>query len=574
MGRALQSIKVLCVFFAVDIGLKMGPANTAFIGTYFNSSTVATTNEEKSSEISTLYNNVTFSNSVSAETTFVISQDNVTSKIVYGCSFGMIDVGIRQQLQSYITANKELIFLHFYLVNPTTSISYGPNDTIYNIFTIVRTVGGFGNELLAMHPQFEQFSIGTLVFGVEHINIPLRVMSLDCFTQRELQYTLRKIVKTELGLLQKRNDGGIASLCQTHAEDIKGIASFYYNCCAIENNDEFVCNRLQTNLWMDVLLVGMNICYVIVFLYSPLLIPTSWYKADIHGITLRIERNFHLKLSDELYTENQFKTEEKTVQLLKRKKQYPLKVKEINLKILEMNTVSTDYVPAGIFHYLYRTFIKCHVKDHEYVKDCCNTDVCKFRFCNCPVWHKCLLPLMQHIFLLILLIPWAIRILFYYSFESEDRTNRETFAQKKNLEYPNILQWSLTYSLKPNHLFFICVYGFIAFIPFCKIFLKLAMQRSGFNDNRRSSSESMKLIQILVLPCRKLGLVGCLISPFYIMLISPLVIIWFILPFIPIIKVSWTLLYGITNAFWTMFKEKSEAWKCFDALWLFVRSVF
>ncbi|CAC5403075.1 unnamed protein product [Mytilus coruscus] len=381
MDRTFQIMKVLCVLFAVDIGSKLRLANAAFIGTNFNSSTESTKNEETSSEISTIYNNVTLTYSMSAETTFVISKDNVTSTIIYRCSFEIIDVGIRQQVQSYVAQSKELIFLHFYLLNQTTALSYGPNDTIYNIFTIVRTAGGFGNELLAMHPQFEQFSIGTLMFGVEHVNIPLRVMALECFKQKELQHTLLKIVKKDLGLLQKRNDGSHASLCQTHVEDVRGLASFYYNCCTVENNDEFVCNRLETNLWMDVLLVGMNICYVIVFLFSPLLIPTSWYKADIHGITLRIERTFNLKLSDEFYTENQMETEQKTVQLLRSQCNSPLKVKEINLKVLEINTVSTDYVPAGIFHYLYRTFIKCHVKDHEYVKDCCHTDICKFRFC-------------------------------------------------------------------------------------------------------------------------------------------------------------------------------------------------
>lgn len=253
------------------------------------------------------------------------------------------------------------------------------------------------------------------MFGVEHVHIPLRIMPIRCLKQWELQLTLLKIVKSDLGLLQKKNDGTLARLCQTHAENVDSLASFYYNCCTVHNNSELVCNRLETNKWMGVLLVGMNICYVIVFLYSPLLIPTSC----INRITLRIERIFKLRLSDEIA--KPLKTKISMVNILSDRQDSHMEVNGIQLKILEMNTVSTDYVPAGIFHYLYRTFIKCHVKDHEYVKDCCDTDIFKVHYCKketskCLVWHKCLQPLMQHIFLLCLLIPWVVRILFFLCF--------------------------------------------------------------------------------------------------------------------------------------------------------------
>lgn len=576
MSRVLR---IMCVLLLLDNGSQLTSASTTLTGRIkFNLSTKSTTNQVTPFEMSTMYSNVTLNKSMSSEPTFMVRNDTLINTIIYGCSFQIIDVGIKQQVQSFVAESKELIFLHFYLSNQTAAIQNGPNDTIYDILTIVRAAGGFGNELLAMHPQFEQFSIGTLMFGVEHVHIPLQILPIKCLKQWELQQTLLKIGKQELGLLEKKKDGTLAHLCQVHAEDVSGLASFYYNCCTVENNGKFVCNRLETNKWMTVLLVGMNIGNVIVFLYSPLLIPTSWYKASINAITLRTERIFKLKLCEDLYKAKPLKTKIEMVNILSCEKDSHLKVKGIKLKILEMNTVSTDYVPAGIFHYLYRTFIKCHVKDHEYVTDCCHTDICNVQYCKKEagkrlVWHKCLQPLMQHIFLLCLLIPWVVRILFFYVFESEDRNNRETFARNINLEYPNILQWSLTYSLKPNHLFFICVYGFICFVPLSKIFIKRAMQESNINDNKKFSTESKKLVQLLVIPCRKQGLIGCLISPIYIMIISPLVIIRFILTYIPIFKVSWTLLCGIANAFRNMVNEKWRTRKCIDSLLLLLRSV-
>lgn len=103
------------------------------------------------------------------------------------------------------------------------------------------------------------------------------------------------------------------------------------------------------------------------------------------------------------------------------------------------------------------------------------------------------------------------------------------------------------------------------------------MQESNFNDSKKLSTESKKLVQLLVKPCRKLGVIGCLISPFYIIIVSLLVFIRFIMTYIPIFKVSWTLLCGIVNAFIKMVKEKRRTrkhGKCKDAFLLLLRSIF
>lgn len=567
MGLALKVISVLCLLFVVNITSELTFDNTTLTSINSNFSKESTTNHEVTTGISSISFIVTRHTSMSPETTSIKSKNRLPHSKIVGCTLELADVSIKQQVQSFLAEGKELIFLHFYLLNKTKTITEGPNDTIYNIFTIVRTKGGFGNEFLVMHPQFEQFSLGTLMFGVEHVRVPIQLLSTVCLTQKELNKALFAIVRHDLNLLTIKDNKDETRLCQIHIEDVEGLASFYYNCCKEDSNGNFFCSRLETNRWMDVLIVSMNICYVIVFLYSPLLIPTSWYKAGINEITLRFQRSITLKLSDQFHKECKTKKPEELNEKIKvlvgTDESLLLKVNEIKLKILEMKTVSTDYVPAGIFHYLYRTFIKCQEKDHKYVKDCCDTDICKCSNNRCLMWHQCLLPLMQLIFLLFLLIPWVVRIVFFFVFESDDRNSRESFARKINLKYPNILQWSLTYSLKPYHSFFICIYVFIAFIPFCKSFLKQALQSSGINDNtRRSSSEIEGLVGLLVYPCTKLGLAGCLISPFYIMIISPFVIIRFILPNIPIFKVSWTLLYGLAKGLRGMYKAKWKTWNC------------
>ncbi|VDI82458.1 Hypothetical predicted protein [Mytilus galloprovincialis] len=377
MDRALKLINVLYLLLAVNIKPKLTFANTTLTVINSNVSTESTTNQETTIEFTTMSSIVTPNTGISPETTFMKSKHNRSNSIMFECSLELVDVGVVQKIKALVAENKELIFIHFHLLNQTP-ILLGPNDSIYDILTVVRTAGGFGNELLEMHPQFEQLSIGTLMFGVEHLNIALRIMSRGCSRQEELQSALLSIVTTELNMVQMGNDNEFTRLCQMHAENVNGIAAFYYNCCRVEGNGEFVCNRLEINQWMTILLFSMNICYGIAFLCSPLLIPTSWYDTNAHEITLRIEDTFEIRLSNgNLLTKiKNAQTRQQIINSLNNKYKFPLKAKEIKLKMLEMNTVSTDYVPAGIFHYLYRTFIKCQVKDHEYVKDCCHADVC------------------------------------------------------------------------------------------------------------------------------------------------------------------------------------------------------
>lgn len=570
MGRVLKLINVLCLLLAVNIRSKLIFANTTLTIINSNVPTESATNQETTIELTTFSSIVTLNTGMPPETTFMKSKHNRSNSIMFECSLELADVGVVQKIQALVAENKELIFIHFHLLNQTT-VLHGPNDTIYDILTVVRAAGGFGNELLEMHPQFEQLSVGTLMFGVEHVNIALRIISRGCSRQHELQSALLSIVTTELNMLQMGNDNDLARLCQMHAENVNGLASFYYNCCTVDGNGEFVCSRLEINQWMNILLVSMNICYVLAFLCSPLLIPTSWYDNNANEITLRMEDTFEIKLSNKnvLTKIKKSQTNKQIINYFDNKD--TLKAKEIKLKMLAMNTVSTDYVHAGIFHYLYRTFIKCQVKDHDYVKDCCHTDVC---ICSKRVcfWHKCLQPFMQHIFLGCLLLPWVIRIIFYNVFESADRNKRETFALRINLKYPNMLQWSLTYSLKPNHPFFICIYVFIVFVPFSKTFLKSAMNTSGININiQQLNSETRKFVRLLVLPCRKLGVAGCLISPFYLLIISPLVLISFILPYVPIIKVSYTLLDAIMNGLLKIAEEELKTYEFINIVKFFLR---
>lgn len=89
------------------------------------------------------------------------------------------------------------------------------------------------------------------------------------------------------------------------------------------------------------------------------------------------------------------------------------------------------------------------------------------------------------------------------------------------------------------------------------------MQTSGINNNKRQVNlDTKKLVQFLILPCKQLGLIGCFISPFYIVIILPIVIIRFILPYIPIFKVSWTLLCSIVQTYRKMYREKLETRTC------------
>ncbi|XP_052069616.1 uncharacterized protein LOC127708630 [Mytilus californianus] len=486
------------------------------------------------------------------------SNQTYASLGLFDCSFETEDHSGKEQILKFIDEKKELIFIHFHLQNFSNIFPFESGAKIYKMLNLVRTAGGFGNELLRLHPQFEQLSLGTLVFGVEHVDIQLKHMSSECFfnsTEEHVHKNLIAFATKEFRLLE--NSSSDQRICSIYVDNINGRAEFYYKCCFRNANFSFECSIIEKTFWVNILFFAMTFIYIVAFLYSPLLIPTSWYKKNVATFTFCPSKAISIFLTKEDETskgdENTDILKNNNIKHMTKLKSYVIKIdkpscvyldiKEVKIRLQDTKTASSSFVPGSMFHFLYRTFVECRVKDHEYVKDCCEAKCC---LCSEDLkWLSFLQLFVQILFVICLLIPWCLRVLFFYLYEENDRSEREHFANTLNLEYPNVFQWNLTYSLKPDHSFFIMCYVLPFFTFFIKSSIKRVLDKARIDKYAKDINKLFKSgLKNVLKPCTKCGIFGIVICPIYLALIAPYIIIRYILPYIPLVTTSFLLLFS------------------------------
>lgn len=349
------------------------------------------------------------SNESKIENESIISNQSFQNYDVFNCSFLTEDSIGKEKIFRFIDEKKEIIFIHFHILNESNMFPWKSERKIYKIFNLVRTSGGFGNELLLMHPQFEELSIGILMFGVEHVDIQLQPMTSECFvnsTEDKVHNDLMTFATKEFNLLE--NLKTVNRICSMFVENMNGIAEFNYKCCSKNVKIAFECRVIEKNFWIKNLFFTMTLIYIIAFLYSPLLIPTSWYRVNASTFSFHLTTPIGISFIKASKEKDKIIVKYNNIKHMKKLKPLVDKLKDsspvnVNVNIVKikriskMKTVSSTFVPAGIFHYLYRTFIKCHVKNNENVKKCCDAMCCVGPGCKCR-WHECLKAFMQIFF--------------------------------------------------------------------------------------------------------------------------------------------------------------------------------
>ncbi|CAG2184586.1 unnamed protein product [Mytilus edulis] len=169
---------------------------------------------------------------------------------MFDCSFRTVDRNGKEQILKFIDEGNELIFIHFNLHNFSNIFPFESGAKIYKMLNLVRTAGSFGDELLLLHPQFEQLSMGTLMFGVEHVEIQLSPMSSECLfnlTEEQVHTDLITFATREFRLLENLNSNH--RICSMHVKNINERADFYYECCFRNVNFTFECRTIEEHFW-------------------------------------------------------------------------------------------------------------------------------------------------------------------------------------------------------------------------------------------------------------------------------------------------------------------------------------
>lgn len=496
---------------------------------------------------------------------------------MFDCSFRTVDRNGKEQILKFIDEGNELIFIHFNLHNFSNIFPFESGAKIYKMLNLVRTAGSFGDELLLLHPQFEQLSMGTLMFGVEHVDIQLSPMSSECLfnlTEEQVHTDLITFATREFRLLENFNSNH--RICSMHVKNINERADFYYECCFRNVNFTFECRTIEEHFWVSSLFLVMTFVYIIVFLYSPLFIPTSWYKKSATTYSFHPRQTICIKLT---YLEKDFfksnnssaantldynrilhmKNFKTYVEILKKNKDIQSKQNsgqnEQNSGQNELDTLQTNVdIETPVVHVVYldvhkidirlqdtkkaystfdpETMFECldynnRVKINEKVQKCCDAECLPMgSCCNSWTWKTCLKSSIQIVCVLCLLIPWLLRVLFFYVYEEKDRNDREYFANKLNLEYPNILKWNITYSLKPDHSFFILCYASLIFTIVLKSFIIRMLDLVEIDKIPENVNKGLLfLLSGILCIFKNCGIIGIVICPIFLSLVVPFIVL-------------------------------------------------
>lgn len=180
-------------------------------------------------------------------------------------------------------------------------------------------------------------------------------------------------------------------------------------------------------------------------------------------------------------------------------------------------------VPVGLFKVLKRAICLCKLKEISPFNDCCDASILPFKKVKDVKWiHFC--KLLTRIMLIVLLpLPYYVRVFLYYMYESKEIDAR--FRATDKLEKTIRFNFRFMHYLGPTHGLFIGIY--IVYI-FTACFLAYSHQRGkdshfqrvmikSFRELRNSVwLSSLKFLTFNILyPMRKFGLLGIIVGLIY-----------------------------------------------------------
>ena len=209
---------------------------------------------------------------------------------------------------------------------------------------------------------------------------------------------------------------------------------------------------------------------------------------------------------------------------------YQVALDRVRLSVKSRRLLGENYVPVGFIKTLYNNFFRCRIRRLAPLKDCCDTDLLGRLNPGLRVlkWSACVRALAKLLLLLLLILPWVLRVWVFFAFE--DATVTEKLEAADQLGLNTYFKGSLTLYLTPLHAFFVVIYVIIVVDSVVYGVLSKTMKekfkmvlRKCLRDMRERSRVAVCAwgTRLLVVPFTMFGLVGVLLFPLYLVLVLP-----------------------------------------------------
>ncbi|KAK7101981.1 uncharacterized protein [Littorina saxatilis] len=481
---------------------------------------------------------------------------------------------VRDELHTALQSGANLVYINLDLQDDGEVFYRLEKDLgIFEPWSWKRSTSRRGRSLLMLSDNYDMLSLSLLTIRVLYLDVTLTSSPSGCLgnmTSQEIYETLRTLLLNDFKVDATGDDPeGSGSFSRDEhvcyreirrREDDK--AEFVYVCCHNElerlilpgpgsPEKKAVCTDVVRDPWISLLLAAIILFKVLVVLFSPSLVPETLYRLK-YG-TLKYV--YHLP-KDQTVTLRMVKTttpwiyenDDRVVKLSKvpgmprlretvdtwqLDRVHDVTVKNAQLAVRSRKLLGENVVPVGIVQVIYNNLFLCRIRHLSALAGCCNTNILGTLNpgISLPTWFKCARLFARVCLLVLLVMPWVIRLILYYQFERPVAATKERAAEAADMGVPftgNVILY-----LSPVHgLFVVCyvilcidslAYGVLS--QAVKAKMKLVLRRCLRDMKERSKLTVCSWVtSILVLPCTFCGLLGLLLSPLFLLLLLPLLV--------------------------------------------------
>ena len=461
-----------------------------------------------------------------------------------------------------------------YDMNPLTV----ENQRLYRGYKWARAYSQHGQTLLSLAFNYGIMSLMTLTLGVENLHIPLKDSPKGCV----LQLTEREKVSAVLYLLMRDFQEKATNITLKDQERIchevvlidGNTAKFTDECCHIDPiTKHLACSTDIINIWLKILFFILATVKFGLLFFGPL------YFIPLVESVVKDSIPYVVKLKEPLVKKificnsdtHINKTYHKVVDLRGRKGlpklresikrvpvAEPVKVKFTGYDILVnyKRLLVENEVPVGVLSSFVDAFCRCKISKASPFRECCTADLYKsiHSIDKEVTWLSFFRKLNRIIVVLLLPLPFYIRLIIFYTFESEDISAKQRLLDSQNvhLSYDGGIMTHLT----PTHPLYVTVYAlyfglFIVFAllsPKKKDHLKWFIYYSFRDLKHMSWIEALGVfVGNMIWPFKRYGILGCIIAPIYWLIIFPISLVVYVVYCLPTFYVPVRLLYHVIS---------------------------
>lgn len=510
-----------------------------------------------------------------------VDNANDKSNSTQGCT---ITIGGKNPQTKFADQNVILYEFDFFMFNYTKDPLHESLTTEnYKPWRWFRTESRHGRTLLMLSFHYDVLSMNILNIGVEKQEVPLVDTPFGCFGELTAQKRvdiIRNVLFDHYDYIQSRTVEDIrnpfqqaAYVCNEIVREDDGYGAFVNRCCERDEKGILECSDLEEDFWILVLYVCIALVKLLVFFFSPLLIPETMYSATY------MASEYVVKLSKELKMKL-FITENAETSVRYRKRLtlddvsewtrfvgklddfprdeiIPIKMPELRVKVKGKRIIPENDPPTGLMKTFYDNLIRCKIKNLDPFSDCCDRSVyasLEPKIKHQLSWHFCCQIFVKFLILILLPTPYYIRIFIFYRFEEKELLSRKDALDDLGLKSTfQFYRQNLIQYLSPTHGLFLATYCFYFVTGLGTGFMNDAVRlklktiaRGALHDMQNVSRTSVLqvLLRFMIWPFRKFGLFGILLAPAYLLITTPFCSLIFVIYCIPTIYLSYRMMYN------------------------------